>query len=86
MKIKYIYIVCKYMEFIEVDSASDFGLLFNITSNTWLSIHYANQVWYHRKQKVSLSLFSLGFKMVLIIYHLESITVFCINVKVLEEL
>lgn len=27
MKIKYIYIVCKYMEFIEVDSASDFGLL-----------------------------------------------------------
>ena len=27
MKIKYIYILCKYMEFIEVDSASDFGLL-----------------------------------------------------------
>lgn len=27
MKSKYIYILCKYMEFIEVDSASDFGLL-----------------------------------------------------------
>lgn len=82
MKIKYIYILCKYMEFIEVDSASDFGLLLQAIPGFQ---YYANQVYYHRKQKVSLSSFSLGFKMVLI-YHLESITLFCINVKVLKEL